>query len=346
VKDNPLSALPVAVVIPAYLAAREIAGVIQAIPDFVSAIFVVDDHSPDHTAEIVSILAAKDQRIHLICHPANLGVGGAVMSGYRAAWEAGAGIIVKLDSDGQMDPHYLYPLIYPLLQQKADYTKGNRFLHVRELRTMPFMRQLGNLGLSFITKTATGYWNIFDPTNGYTAIRAVLVPLLDSSQIDGRFFFETSLLLELSRLRAVVRDVSIPARYGDETSLLSEKDALFRFPLKLIRGLFHRILIQYFIRDFSTFSFFLLIGSIFTLFGTTWGAYHWRLSDLTHIPATTGTVMIAILPIILGVQFLLQALVVDIQNVPSEPVSLVEPNASFFVQEQTPSANADDQPPV
>jgi glycosyltransferase involved in cell wall biosynthesis len=313
---------------PAYRAAGDIARVIQAIPDFVSAIFVVDDHSPDNTVEIVSGLAARDGRIHLIRHPDNRGVGGAVMSGYRAAWEAGAAIIVKMDSDGQMDPRYLLPLIDPLLERKADYTKGNRFLHMRALRAMPPLRQLGNLGLSFITKIATGYWNIFDPTNGYTAIRAALVPLLDPGWIDSRYFFETSLLLELSRLRVVVRDVPIPARYDGESSSLSEVDTLFRFPPKLLRGFFRRILIQYFIRDFSTFSFLLLTGLAFTLFGAAWGIYHWRLSDLTHTPATTGTVMIAILPIILGIQFLLQALALDIQNIPTELFPLSGPDST------------------
>ena len=159
-----------------------------------------------------------------------------MLTGYAEAHRLGAEIVVKMDGDGQMDPAQLPALIAPIVRGEADYAKGNRYLHARQLRSMPLLRRLGNLGLSFLTKLASGYWNIFDPTNGYTAIHAALIPLLNKEDIGRRYFFESSMLLELSLLRAVVRDVYIPARYGDETSHLSILKTLRQFPPALAEG--------------------------------------------------------------------------------------------------------------
>ena len=160
----------IVVVIPAYRAEKFIIKILSGIPPFVSNIVVVDDCSPDRTAELV--YAFNDSRICLVSHETNQGVGKAMLTGYCKALELGAKIIVKMDSDDQMDPAYLVPLIAPILTGQADYTKGNRFLHANELKAMPFIRRIGNAGLSFLTKAASGYWNLFDPTNGYTAIRS------------------------------------------------------------------------------------------------------------------------------------------------------------------------------
>lgn len=309
----------IAVVIPAYCAEKTILKVINKIPCWVLLIIVVDDCSPDRTAELVS--GCTDSRICLISLEQNQGVGGAVLTGYKKAVELGAEIIVKMDSDGQMDPSYLISLIAPILNNQTDYTKGNRFLHPTELKTMPLIRRIGNAGLAFLTKAASGYWNIFDPTNGYTALSAKIIPLLNTDRISRRFFFETSFLLELGLLRAVVKDVSIPAVYGDEKSHLSEWKALFEFPYKLVKGLLRRISFHYFIQDFTAFSLFLIGGIFCIFFGSYWGIDSWVRSATTGTVASTGTVMIAVLPIILGVQFILQAMVLDIQNVPTQPLS-------------------------
>ncbi len=211
----------IAVVVPAYCAEKTIQGVVECIPKWVDYLIVVDDCSPDRTREIVKSLA--DQKIHLICHDHNQGVGGAMLSGYQKAWELGADIIIKMDSDGQMDPLYMDALIQPIMKGQADFTKGNRFLHEADLRRMPWARRIGNLCLSFLTKLASGYWNIFDPTNGYTAISGAIIPIINKDRISKRYFFETSMLLELGLKRAVVRDVSMPAVYAGE----------IKFPLHL-----------------------------------------------------------------------------------------------------------------
>jgi dolichol-phosphate mannosyltransferase len=308
----------IAVVIPAYRAATYISSVLNAIPTFVQNIIVVDDCSPDHTAELVQ--TCLDSRIYLVSHEKNQGVGGAVITGYAKAVELGAKIIVKMDSDDQMDPAYLIPLIAPILMNQADYTKGNRFLHTDELKSMPLVRRIGNASLSFLTKAASGYWNIFDPTNGYTAIHVSIIPLLDTDRLHPRFFFESSMLMELGMIRAVVQDVHIPAKYQNEVSSLSVWKALFEFPPRLLVGFLRRLLIQYFVRDFGAFSLLLILGLTFSAFGLFFGLYHWYYSSITRTIASTGTVMIAVLPLILGWQLLIQCVSVDMQNVSREPL--------------------------
>lgn len=308
----------IAVVIPAYRAEKLILKVLAGIPYFVSSIVIVDDCSPDHTVEVVRKCA--DPRVYLVSHEANQGVGGAVLTGYQKAMELGANIIVKMDSDDQMDPAYLVSLLAPILTGQADYVKGNRFLHANELQSMPLSRRLGNAGLSFLTKVASGYWDIFDPTNGYTAIHASIIPLLNTAKIHRRFFFESNMLIELGIIRAVVRDVHIPARYNNEASFLSEWKSLFEFPPLLVNGFFRRFLTEYFLRDFSSVSMLSLLGIGFSLFGIIFGAYHWYISSISATPASTGTVMIAVLPLILGSQLLIQALIVDIQTIPLRPL--------------------------
>jgi hypothetical protein len=185
---------------------------------------------------------------------------------------------------------------------------------------MPRSRRVGNAGLSFWTKLASGYWPVFDPTNGFTAIHASLIPLLDRTRIAERYFFETSMLVDLNRLRAVVQDVYLPARYGGETSSLSKRRALGEFPPRLVAATWRRIVRQYFIQDFTTVSLYLVVGLVLLAFGGLWGAWHWALSVRYGVPATTGTVMLAVLPVILGVQLWLQAIAQDIGNVPTRPI--------------------------
>jgi dolichol-phosphate mannosyltransferase len=308
----------VVVIIPAYQAENTITNVIDNIPGWVSTIVVVNDCSGDHTREIVENL--NHPRVCLINLDKNQGVGGAMKLGYKKALELDADIIVKMDSDGQMDPHYLIPLITPILKKKADYSKGNRFLNATELNQMPAVRRMGNMFLSFLTKLSSGYWTIFDPTNGYTAISRNALSVLELDRLENRYFFETSMLMELYLHRIAIRDVLIPAKYNGEKSSLSEVKSLFEFPPKLAKGLLRRIYLSYFLKDFNAISMLLSFGLISLIFGMIWGIVYWVKSAITEIPASTGTVMIAVLPIILGIQFILQAFILDIQNVPTEVI--------------------------
>jgi dolichol-phosphate mannosyltransferase len=317
----------ISVVIPAYRAAGKLPIVIAGIPTQISWIIIVDDASPDNTLDIARQCAETDPRVIVLSHTVNQGVGGAMITGYRESLRLGAQISIKMDSDDQMDPAYLPTLLQPIMLNKADYVKGNRFIRLDWIRQMPFLRRIGNIGLSFMVKLASGYWNIFDPTNGYTAIRTSLIDQLDLHHIDKRYFFETSMLIELGLLRAVVRDVYIPARYQDEESSLSELDALIRFPKKLVKGFLNRIFVQYFLRDFSVFSVLSIIGLPLSIFGLVFGSVNWWVSIRSGVPATTGTVMLAVLPLILGIQFLLQAVMLDIQRIPTEPIFPQENNS-------------------
>jgi dolichol-phosphate mannosyltransferase len=315
------TAYTIATVIPAYRVERDIESVLQDLPAYIKHIIVVDDASPDSSAELVIALAKKNKRIILIQHSENLGVGAAMISGFRKALELGAQIVIKLDGDGQMNPAHIPALITPLIQGKADYVKGNRFRDFQSLQQMPFIRRIGNLGLSFLTKAATGYWSIFDPTNGFFAIRAEILAQLPLEHIDKSYFFETSMLANLYLLGALVMDVPIPARYRNETSNLSIRRTLFEFPLKLSFTFFRRILLKYYIYDFSMMSLYLLFGIPLLLFGGIFGGTKWVDYASRNIPAPTGTVMLPTLCVILGIQILLSAIEIDMNSTPHKTLS-------------------------
>ncbi len=310
-----------AVVVPCYRVEREIRSVLREIPNYIKQIIVVDDASPDSTSEAVTALAQKNKRITLIRHEKNQGVGGAMLSGFRKALELGAQVVVKVDGDGQMDTSRMPELIAPLIRGQADYAKGNRFRDFVSLQQMPLIRRVGNMGLAFLSKAATGYWTLFDPTNGFVAIRAEVLVQLPFERIDRSYYFETSMLANLYLLDAFVLDVPIPARYRSEVSNMLIHRILFQFPFKLIETLIKRLLLKNFIYDFSMASIYTLTGLPLLVFGLTFGITKWiQYADL-GIPAPTGTVMLPTLSVLLGIQFLLSAIEIDLRSVPKEPLS-------------------------
>ncbi|MDP2778024.1 MAG: glycosyltransferase family 2 protein, partial [Anaerolineales bacterium] len=311
----------IGVVIPACRVEQDSAVVLRGLPRYIKYIIVVDDASPDSTADLITAAAKKDKRITLIRHKQNQGVGGAMVSGFKKALELGAQIAIKLDGDGQMDPAHIPALITPLIQGKADYVKGNRFRDFQSLQQMPYIRRIGNLGLSFLTKAATGYWNIFDPTNGYFAIRAEMLVQFPLEKLDHRYYFETSMLSHLYMLNAFVLDVTIPARYGNETSNLSIRRSLFEFPIKLLATFLRRIALKYYIYDFSMMSLYLVSGIPLLLFGLIFGITKWIQYARQNIPAPTGTVMLPTLSVILGIQILLSAIEIDMNSTPRKALS-------------------------
>ena len=315
-----ISQLKIAVVIPCYQEASRVLNVIKDIGTEVSHIIVIDDSCPDKTGEHVKTHCA-DPRVQVLIHEKNTGVGGATMSGYKRAIENGCEIIVKVDGDGQMDPSLIPTLIAPLQEGTADYVKGNRFYNLDGLTEMPRVRILGNLALSFASKASSGYWNIFDPTNGFTAIHIDTALSLPLEKIDNGFFFESDMLFRLNMLRAVVLDMPMPARYGDEKSSLKIRNVILSFAARHYRNMLKRIFYSYFIRDFGISSIELVLGKLLLLFGITFGAFAWYESSATGIPATAGTVILAALPIILGSQLLISFLNFDTKNVPTKPLN-------------------------
>lgn len=310
---------PVAVIIPCYKVKRHVLAVIEQIPQSVAQIWVVDDACPEGTADHVQT-HCTDPRVRIVRLPENGGVGAAVMAGYRAALAAGASIMVKIDGDGQMPPARIPQFITPIQQGLADYTKGNRFFDPESLVEMPAVRLFGNLVLSFLTKLSSGYWQIVDPTNGYTAIDARLVSRLRMDKIATRYFFESDLLFRLGTLRAVVLDVPMRAEYPHSESSLSVKRVIGPFIAGHVRNSIKRVVYMYYLRDFSLGSLLLPLGLALSTFGLIFGSLKWaHLWSLGNM-ASAGTVMLAALPLILGIQMLLMFVQFDMQNVPRVPV--------------------------
>ncbi|MCX6079839.1 MAG: glycosyltransferase family 2 protein [Chloroflexi bacterium] len=316
-----LSKYNIIVIIPAYRVERELNAVLKSIPPYIRSIVVVNDASPDGTAQVIEAARLLDKRIVPVVHAKNSGVGGAMISGYQKALELGAQIVVKLDGDGQMSSDDIPVLVAPLIAGQADFTKGNRFRDFLALSRMPFIRRVGNVVLSFLAKSATGYWNCFDPTNGFLAMRGEVLAQLPLERIHKSYFFEISQLSQLYLVGACLRDVPIQARYADEISSLSIIKVLAEFPPALMALFLRRILLHYFLYDFSIGSVYILVGLPLFIFGLIFGSLEWVHYASRAIPAPTGTVMLATLTVILGIQFLLSAVSIDLQSVPREPLS-------------------------
>lgn len=306
-------------VVPCYRVAGQVLDVLRRVGPEVAHIYVVDDACPERTGDRVE-RECTDPRVTVLRHAANQGVGGAVVTGYRAALADGCEIVVKIDGDGQMDPAFLPTMVRSIVGGRADYAKGNRFYDLELLRSMPALRLAGNAVLSLVNKAASGYWDVMDPTNGYTAIHRRALELLPLDKLDRGYFFESDMLFRLYTIRAVVRDVPMPARYEDEPSSLHIGRVVVAFPLKYLKAMLKRAFYSYLLRDFNaaTVEFFLAIA--LGAAGTVFGIVKWIESDLTGTPATPGTVMLAALPIVIASQLLVSALDYDIGNVPREPL--------------------------
>ena len=305
-------------VVPCYKVTGHILRVIKRTPSWFEGIVCVDDACPDKSGDFIEA-NNTDPRVVVVRLAKNQGVGGAMLAGYAEAARLGARVLVKVDGDDQMDLGYAAQLVAPILLGEADYAKGNRFTSISHLTTMPTVRVLGNAALSFAAKVSTGYWNIFDPTNGYTAMEANVARLVMEKHVSRRFFFETDLLYHLGTLRAVVRDVPMPARYADEVSNIRIGAIVGPFALKHLRNFAQRVVGQYFVRDFNAASLELLFGLLFSLFGLAY-ALSYLANRVPGQAASAGVVMLAALPVILGVQFLLQAMNFDVLNVPNRPI--------------------------
>jgi len=310
----------VAMIIPCFNVAEHILDVLAGIGPEVSKIFVVDDACPQNSGGVVSA-TVSDPRVVVMTHSVNQGVGGAMVTGYAAALKAGADIVVKLDGDGQMDPAEIPTLIAPILAGRADYTKGNRFASLVGLNAMPGVRVLGNGALSLLTKLSTGYWNVTDPTNGFTAIHSSVLREVPLEMLSKRFFFESDMLYRLALVRAVVWDVPMRAKYGDEKSNLNVFKAFFEFGYKHCVNFHKRLFYNYYLRDMSAASIELPLGWALLLFGFIFGGVKWAESVATGVAATAGTVMIPAVSVITGLQLVLAWVNFDVAQVPKHPIS-------------------------
>jgi glycosyltransferase involved in cell wall biosynthesis len=309
----------IAVVIPCYRVSRQVLGVIARVGPECSGIYAIDDACPENSGDAIESECA-DPRVWVLRHRRNMGVGAAVLSGYRAALQDGADVIVKIDGDGQMAPELLPGFVAPILGGQADYCKGNRFYELDNIDRMPLVRKVGNAALSFMTKLSGGYWDIFDPANGYTAIHASVARRLPFDKISERYFFESDMLFRLNTIRAVVVDIPMDATYGDETSSLKVFRIFPEFFYKNLRNGLKRTFYNYFLRDFSIASLELVVGLAMLAFGTIYGSVHWIASAHAGVATPPGTVMLAALPVLVGVQLLIAFVGYDIASVPKRAI--------------------------
>jgi len=306
------------VIIPCYRVSGQVCQVIAELLELslVRRIVVVDDKCPDSSGLLVQEKYDGNPRVRVLFHAQNKGVGGAMITGYSYAFENGAQIAVKVDGDGQMPLAKLDQLVSPLLEGRADFTKGNRFYTPRQLAQMPLTRLVGNAGLSLINKFASGYWSVMDPTNGFIAIHKAAYAAIEPDKLSNDYFFESDLLYQLGIARAVVMDIPTPVIYGDEISSLNIRRTLFQFPTKLATRFFKRLLYHYFIRDFTIASLELLFGIPLLFSGLAFGLHNWAINAARDTTTPPGTVMIVGLLILIGFQLLLSALNYDIQREP------------------------------
>ncbi len=312
--------MKIAVAIPCYKVTQHVMGVIAAIGPDVFRIYAVDDACPDASGKFIEE-HNTDPRVRVLYNPENRGVGGAIVTAYKAAIADGMDIIVKIDGDGQMNPALLPQFVRPLLRKQADYTKGNRFFRPESVADMPPVRLFGNAVLSFLTKLSCGYWNIMDPTNGYTAVRTNVLAELPLDKLERRYFFETDMLFRLNTVRAVVRDIPMDSVYADEESNLKIGKILPEFLRKHCSRLARRYVYNYLVRDFNVGTVYSLMGTLLVGAGSLFGLVQWIMSNHSNQIASSGTVMLAALPIIIGIQCLIAFVHYDVSNLPTEPLS-------------------------
>ncbi|HEY6282065.1 MAG TPA: glycosyltransferase family 2 protein [Burkholderiales bacterium] len=311
------------IVIPCYRVSAQIIGVVtQTLRQHqVRNIIVVDDGCPEHSGQVVRSHFPDESRVAVIEHKTNQGVGGAVLSGYARAFAHGADAVVKIDGDGQMDPQLIPLLLAPMLQGKADYTKGNRFFNPKHLDGMPRRRLFGNAMLSLVNKFSSGYWSIMDPTNGFTALHQAAYRQLDTESLDRGYFFENDMLFQLGIANAVVLDVPMLPRYRGETSSLNIPQVMLEFPGKYLNRFLKRLGFKYFVREFNIASLEIICGIPAIIAGLAYGIYNWvahmRLGEAT----SAGTVMIVGLLLLMGFQLLLSAVNYDITHEPKIPLA-------------------------
>jgi len=304
----------VTVVVPAYNVAPHIQQVLKTIPEFVDEVVVVDDCGSDGTSQLLA--QVTDPRVVVLKHECNQGVGGAMVTGFKRALKDGSELIVKMDGDGQMDPQYVSALLDPLVEEGYAYAKGNRFLDNVQLRDMPTLRLLGNYGLTFLTKLSSGYWHVFDPQNGYVSIKNDALAMIDLDHLAKRYFFENDMLVHLNIFGIRVKDVPIPARYGLEQSSMKVSSVLFTFPWYLFKRFWYRVYQRHILRNFSPIALLWVSGIPLFVWGFLFGAFTWAKSSLLGQVATTGTVMLSVLPLLMGFQLILQAIILEIQESP------------------------------
>ena len=302
----------VAVVVPAHDEEKLIAETLRSIPDFVDRIIVVDDKSRDDTVGAVRGLG--DPRVEVIEHERNLGVGAAIITGYKRALEERIDVTAVMAADAQMDPADLETLVAPVARKEVDYAKANRLFTGRAWEIIPRYRYLGNAFLSLMTKIASGYWHVADSQSGYTAISLEMLELIDLDRIYPRYGFPNDMLVHLNVWNARVRDYPSRPIYGvGERSGIRLRKVVPTISWLLVKGFFWRMREKYVIRDFHPLVFFYLLGFVMGFLGLALGIAEVVLRILGN-QITAATVVLVALLLIFGSQFTLFAMWFDMES--------------------------------
>jgi glycosyltransferase involved in cell wall biosynthesis len=305
----------VAVVVPAYNEETQIDRVLETMPDYVDRIIVVDDASADRTLERLDEWRPRlGGRLVVVKHEQRGGVGAAIASGYACAVGMNdVAVVAVMAGDGQMDPDDLPAVLDPVVEGRADYSKGNRFFSGDAWRITPHHRYLGNALLSLLTKIASGYWHVADSQSGYTAISRAMLGRIDLCAIYPRYGVPNDLLIKLNVAGARVADVPIRARYSiGERSKMRIGRVIPTISWLLFKGFLWRLGARYIVRDFHPLVFFYALGALLVAAGTALGALE------TYLKLTTGnialaTIVLVALLVISGLQLLLFAMWFDME---------------------------------
>ena len=307
-----LYAKRIGVVIPAYNEEKLIKVTVDGIPPYISRIYVINDSSTDSTAKVLESI--KDSRLYVITHETNQGVGAAILHGYKRALKENMDIIVVMGGDNQMNPDQLPKLLIPIVQGKADYTKGNRLLSKEFRGGMSKWRLLGNSILTMINKISSGYWHIMDPQNGYTAISRKALSGIDIDTLFTYYGYCNDMLVKLNTFGFRTMDITMPARYGQEKSSIKYSKFMFRVSRMLFRKFLWRLKTKYVILDFHPLVFFYALGMILVPLGVLFGMYIAVAKLFLGWPVSPNSPLLDALFLITGIQFILFAMLFDMQE--------------------------------
>jgi glycosyltransferase involved in cell wall biosynthesis len=300
------------VVVPAYNEEKLIKVTVDGIPDYVTKIFIINDGSTDNTAKVIESL--DDPRISVITHEVNQGVGAAIVDGYKEALKENMDIIAVMAGDNQMNPAQLSKLLLPIIDGKADYTKGNRLISAEFRGGMSRWRLIGNAMLTFITKIGSGYWHIMDPQNGYSAISKKALMNIEIDTLYKYYGYCNDLLVKLNTFGFRTMDIVMPSRYGEERSTIKYSNYICKVSIMLFRKFLWRLKMKYMILSFHPLVLFYVLGMIFVPFGVLFAAYIFIAKVVAHWSLSPNYPLLNALILIFGIQFLLFAMLFDMQE--------------------------------
>ena len=314
-----ISEKKIAVIIPVYNVGESIIKFLDLIPDYIDQIYIVDDFCPLKTGEFALKNLKQKNKLNVIFNKKNLGVGGAMKIGYQKCLNSNLDIIVKIDGDNQMDPNQIKDLVEPILSMNIDYCKGNRFLNMAEIENYPSIRFYGNIFLSFMSKLSSGYWNIYDPVNGFTAINSNILKKLNFNKIDDGYYFESDMLFNLYLLGGKVKDISVNIRYfKNSVQNMNIMRESFNFFFKNLDRTIKRFKKTYLLNNFSVGSFFIISFFINLFLTITYGGYNYIYYLFIKQFAPTGVVLLSSIFILLTILSLMIFLIIDNFNNPNK----------------------------